>query len=276
MDSIYAEMLVLSKRTATWILLAVATLLSLFSVYVGPYLSYLSRPPAEQTPADLRPMLPENLLATVLEGFPFYIGMTVLILGVLTFGSEYGWGTLKTTLMQWPNRIRLLGAKLAALGVLVLVITVLVFLVSALASLAVAASEGVTVQLPSALDFVRSLGAGWLILALWAVFGALLAIISRGTAMAIGLGILYGLVIEGLVSAFASDIVFVQDLTQGFLRANAYSLIQPMGAAIPEGGEPGAFPGPFVNAWQAFLVIVGYLIVFSGISALVLQRRDIS
>lgn len=52
---------------------------------------------------------------------------------------------------------------------------------------------------------VRALGAGWLIGALWALLGALLAILSRGTAVPIGLGIAYGLVVEGVISGFEDD-----------------------------------------------------------------------
>ena len=49
------------------------------------------------------------------------------------------------------------------------------------------------------------MAAGWLILAAWAALGVLLGVLTRGTSLAIGVGILYALVIEGLLSAFADE-----------------------------------------------------------------------
>lgn len=130
---------------------------------------------------------------------------------------------------------------------------------------------------PSAVDILRALAVGWLLLTLWALFGVLLASLSRGIALAMGLGIIYGLVIEGLVTGFGSSISLLHDLSEAFLRTNGYSLIAPLrtGQVTAENG-PGFFSGPFVNEWQALLIIVSYVVLFAGVSALLLQRRDVS
>src|SRR5690606_9918464 len=108
------------------------------------------------------------------------------------------------------------------------------------------------------------------------LFGVLLAVLSRGTALALGLGILYGLVLEGLISGFGSSIRLLHDVSLAFLRTNAYSLVAPLTGGAGEAGGPGAFSGPFVDPWQALLVVVGYVLVFGAVSALILQRRDTS
>lgn len=272
MDSFRAELMLLSKRAATWILLAIAILLSMFFSYVLPYSAYLSGPSA----TGLTDLLPERFVSTLVEGFPFYFGMFTLILGALAFGSEYGWGTLKTTLMQRPGRIRLFLAKLAALAVVLVIFTAANFAAGALSSTLVAVREGAAVTWPPVGDIVRGVAAGWLILALWTLFGVLLAVLSRGTALAIGLGIVYGLAIEGVISGFGASIQLLQDVSQAFLRTNAYSLVAPLRGTVAESDGPGAFSGPFVNAGQALLVIVAYVVVFGGVSALVLRRRDIA
>jgi hypothetical protein len=176
MRSFGAELFPLRKRAATWILLAVAILLSLFFTYVLPYTAYLSgpaaAPPAAPPPgapppgAALKPMLPESLVSSVLGGFPFYFGMLALILGVLAFGSEYGWSTLKTTLTQRPGRLRLGLSKLAALAPVTALFTAAVFAVAAIASSFVAVREGAAVTWPPVADVLRGLGAGWLLLSL--------------------------------------------------------------------------------------------------------------
>ncbi|MGH2529618.1 MAG: ABC transporter permease [Actinomycetota bacterium] len=276
MGSVGAELLLLRKRAATWILLAVAIFLSLLFTYLLPYSSYLSEPAAGRTAADLRALLPESVVSSVLGGFPFYFGTLALILGALVFGSEYGWGTLKTSLMQHPGRLRLFLAKEVAIVAALALFVGSIFVVGAFASYVVAVREGAAITWPPVWDAVRALGAGWLILTLWALFGGLLAVLSRGTALAIGLGIVYGLVVEGLISGFGSSLQVLQDVTQGFLRTNGYSLVAPLRDEVVEVGGPGAFSGPFVDAWQALLVITAYLFVFGGISALILQRRDVT
>jgi ABC-2 type transport system permease protein len=276
MGSFRAELMLLRRRAATWILLAVAIFLSLLFRYALPYSSYLSEATPGRTAADLRSLLPESVVSNVLGGFPFYFATLALILGALAFGSEYGWDTLKTSLMQQPSRLRLFLAKAAAIGVVLVLFAGSILVVGAIASYIVALREGAAVTWPPVWDVVRAFGAGWLILTLWALFGGLLAVLSRGTAMAIGLGIVYGLVVEGLVTGFGSSIQLLQDVAQGFLRTNGYSLVAPLRDKVVEEAGPGAFSGPFVDAWQALLVITAYLIVFGAISALILQRRDVT
>ena len=210
-------------------------------------------------------------------GFPFFGGVIALMLGVLAFGSEYGWGTLRTLFTQRPGRLRVVGSKLLALaGVLVLFVLV-VYAAGAVASTAIALREDVDIAWPSASILLRGLAAGWLILAVWAAFGVVLAVLSRGTALAIGIGILYALVIEGLLSALASQVTFLDRLVEFFLRANGYSLVAALGVSADDvaGNGPGSFSGPFVDGAQALLVLALYGAVFLVLSGWLLRRRDV-
>jgi ABC-2 type transport system permease protein len=198
--------------------------------------------------------------------------------GVLGLGSEYGWGTLKTLFIQREGRLRVFGAKVLALGAVLVPFVLVVFALGAGASYVIALREGGAVEWPSAWLVVRAMGAGWLILAVWASFGLLLAAISRGTSLAIGVGILYALVIEGLISAFADAVSFLAPVTEFFLRANAYSLVRGLGLSVTEaaGNGPGAFSGPNVATGQALLVLVAYMAAFLALSGLLLRRRDVT
>src|ERR1044071_9477667 len=109
---IAAELLILRKRAATWILLGIWTLLGVFFAYVVPY----ALDPEDAT-GGIRQFLPESMAGTLLDGFPFFGGVFALMLGVFAFGSEYGWDTLKTLFTQRPGRVRGFAAQLAALGV---------------------------------------------------------------------------------------------------------------------------------------------------------------
>jgi ABC-2 type transport system permease protein len=277
MRSIAAELLVLRRRASTWTLLGVWVLLGLLFSYVLPYLTYRSDIEGPRG-SSLDAMLPHHLADNLLGGFPFFGGVFALMLGVLTFGSDYGWDTLKTLLIQGPSRMRVFGAKMAAIAVGLVPFVIAIFVAGALASALIAGAEGAAVHWPSAWELTRAAAAGWFVMAIWAAFGVLLAVASRGTALAIGLGILYALIIEGLLSALASEVGWLDSLVEYFLRANAYSLVTAIGvptSALTDNG-PGSFFGPFVGAGQAIVVMSVYGIVFLGSAALLLRRRDVS
>jgi len=273
-SSVTAELLVLRKRTSTWILLGIWTTLALVFAYVVPYVTYLNNP-REQPLADV---LPDQLVGELMGGFPFFGGVLALMLGVLTFGSEYGWGTLRTLFVQRPGRLNVFAAKLLALAVALVPFVLVVFAVGALASSAIALREGVDIALPSAWLLVRGLAAGWLILAVWTALGVLLAVFSRGTALAVGIGILYALVIEGLLSALATQVSVIDRVVEFFLRANAYSLVTTLGVSADDvaNNGPGSFSGPFVGGGQALLVLGVYAAVFLLVSGWLLRRRDVA
>ena len=247
--SLSAELLVIRKRASTWILLGIWAALALVFAYVVPYVTYLNG--SEREP--LGDLLPDRVVAALMGGFPFFGGVFALMLGVLAFGSEYGWGTLKTLFTQRPGRLHVFGSKLLAVAVALVPFVLVVFAVGALTSSAIALREGAEIVWPSPWLVLRGLAAGWLILAVWAAFGVLLAVLSRGTALAIGIGILYALVIEGLLSALASEIGLLDRLVEFFLRANAYSLVAVLGVSADDvsNNGPGSFSGPFVDGGQA-------------------------
>jgi ABC-type transport system involved in multi-copper enzyme maturation permease subunit len=276
MTSVTAELLVVRKRPSTWILLGIWSALAVLFAYVIPYVEYLNG--SGPGPRSLEQLLPAQLAGNLVEGFPFFGGVIALMLGVLGLGSEYGWGTLKTLFIQHEGRLRVFAAKLLALGAVLVPFVLSVFALGAAASYVIALREGSAVDWPSAWLVVRAMGAGWLILAVWASFGLLLAAVSRGTSLAIGVGILYALVIEGLISAFADAVDFLEPVTEFFLRANAYSLVKGLGLSVSEaaGNGPGAFSGPYVGTRQALFVLVAYMVAFLAVSGLLLRRRDVT
>lgn len=273
--SVAAELLVLRKRVSTWILLLVWVLLGILFAYALPYVIYNSGGPAPVALADL---LPEQLTTSLLGGFPFFGGVFALILGVLAAGSEYGWDALKTLLIQRRGRLSMFAAKLVAVAVVLFGFVLVMFLAGAVTSYVIAQVESAPVAWPSAWELLRALAGAWLILGTWAAFGVLLAVLTEGTALAVGLGIVYTLVLEGLLSALATEVGWLSAAAEYFIRANAYSLVTSIG--VPTGSVtqngPGAFAGPFVSGGHALAVLVGYLAVFLAVSAIVLRRRDVT
>jgi ABC-type transport system involved in multi-copper enzyme maturation permease subunit len=244
----------------------------------GYLLPYLTSRGANIPQQALVGMLPENLTDNVLGGFPVFGGVIALIVGVLAIGSDYGWDTLKTILTQRSGRVRMLAAKLAALALTLIVFAGAMFAAGAAASFLIATTESAPVSWQSPAEVGLALAAGWFVLAIWAALGVMLAVLSRGTALAIGLGVLYGLAVETLLSAIAGQVSFLQSAAEYSLRANAYSLVAALGVpaqALADNG-PGGFSGPFVGTGHALTVLTSYLVVGVAVAAATLSRRDVA
>lgn len=271
-----AEIRLLLKRTSTWTLLAIWLVMSITFSYIFPYVVYRSGS-ASDFGEDLGTMLPGQLLDTVASGLPFFGGSIVLILGVISIGGEFGWGMWKTLFTQSPGRGRIFSAKMAALGVVIVPFLVSVLVLGAAASAIIAVVEEAPMDWPGLSAIARGLLGGWVILAVWTAAGVMLATVTQGTGVAIGIGILWALVVEGLIGVFAGGISWLSWLVDLLLRSNGYSLVRAMfEGAEGQGDGPGAFSGPYVSGTQAMLVLLGYLVLFLGIPCLLLRRRDVA
>ena len=121
---------------------------------------------------------------------------------------------------------------------------------------------------------MRALAAGWLILAVWAALGVLLGVLTRGTSLAIGVGILYALVIEGLLSNLSA----LEPVTSIFLRANGYSIATALGTSARDIEASGPAPSGDRSsaACRRSLVLAAFIAGFAALSALLLRRRDVA
>lgn len=252
-----AEVLKLVRWPAMWILGAVFLVLSQVFGYLIPYVGYRSGGgsgfAAGQTAAQLlADVLPDRLVLTTLSGFPMFAGAIALTMGALVVGNEYGWGTLKTILTQRPARLAVYAGKLLAIVTSILVLVLAVFAVNAFWSWVIAATEGQPADWPTMLELSRAIAAGWLVLGVWSLFGAVLGTLLRSTSLAVGLGLVWALAIENLVRGFAGLLGFLDVLQRGLPGTNAGSLVAALGAATLDqsGGTPG------VTAVACSLIVV--------------------
>ncbi|MGH3344000.1 MAG: ABC transporter permease [Carbonactinosporaceae bacterium] len=276
-----AELLKLRKRPATWVLLAATLLLYHLFSYALPYASYLTGGSNFETQGvpnseALAATLPGQLVANSLGGYPVFSGAIALILGALTVGGEYGWGTLKTLLTQGPSRLGVFGAKLLALATATLVAVIATVGTGAAVSAAIALGEDEPLNWPGVSDLALGMAAGWLILTMWALFGALLGFTFRGVALPIGLGVVWVLGVENLISGVASGLLTsLQGLRDVLPGVNAGSLVSAVTAGTPELGS--ATPGVIdaVDGTRATITLLTYVAAFVVVAALAL-RRDVT
>jgi ABC-2 type transport system permease protein len=275
-----AEMRKITRWPAMWILFAVFLVLSQVFGYLIPYIAYRSGGgsgfSAGETQAQLlADLLPARLVPNTLGGFPLFAGAIALIIGGLVTGSEYGWSTLKTILTQRPRRLEIVGGKVLAIVSTILVLVVAVFAMNGFWSWLIATSTNGAVGWPSVSELARGIGAGWLILGTFGLFGALLGILFRSTAMAVGLGLVWVLAVENLIRGFAGVLGFFDALQKGLPGTNAGSLVAGLGAPTVDqsGGTPGV--NAVVGGGQASIVLLITVSAMVAIAAFALQRQDV-
>lgn len=275
--SFKAELRKLRRRSGMWVLGAICLFLILFFGYGLPYLlrdnPSSANPEIRSTGELVATLLPEKFLATAVGGVAGFGGALALILAAMVAGGEYGWGTLKTVLTRKPARLRVFSGQAAALALAALLFALLILVPSALASLAVAGAEGRRIAWPPSGEIARALGASWLILGAWAALGLALATLFRQTALAIGLGLVYLLVLEGLIGSFAGSSGLIADIRQVLPAANAQALAGAFGGS---GGPPGAAAGPPIGAARAALVLSAYAAGLTLLAGFFYQRRDVT
>ena len=193
-----------------------------------------------------------------------------MIIGALAAGSEYSWDTLKTSFTQRARRLTIFCSMALAVS-LVFVILVFASLVAAgLSSYAVASLEEAPLNWPSIGTMVEALGVAWLILAAWGALGAFLATLFRGTALAIGLGLVYSLVLENFLWSLQFRNEILSSLQDLLLVQNSSNLVD----AFYIGNLPPGTPTP--DPTHALLVIAAYFVGFFILSSLVLSQRDVT
>jgi ABC-2 type transport system permease protein len=278
--SLRAELFKLRKRSATWLIGAVWLVLALFFGYLLPYLSWRGEAatPTGGTPADdpLAQSLPHTLVVAAVSGLPLFAGALAVILGVLVVGNEYGWQTLRVIFTAGPGRAQVLVGKIIALLLLLFAVVLATFLVDAPASLLVANLANRPVQWPGAGELALGLLGGWLIVGMWGLFGMFLAVLVRGTALAVGLGLVWSLALESLLRLFAGSIGVIDVLQRALPGTNAGGVAVAVG--VPSQNDPGGTPGvsDAVGGAQATIVLAAYVVGFALACALLLRQRDVS
>ncbi|HZY28806.1 MAG: ABC transporter permease [Jiangellaceae bacterium] len=276
-----AELLRLRKWPAMWVTVGVWLVLNLTFGYLFTYITYTTGDataggesvPPEQLLADMMPAaVPESLIA----GMPMFGGAIMLILGGLAVGSGYGWGAWKTVFTQGPGRLSSFGGTLVALGVIVTGAVVVTFVVDLGVSVLIASVESQPIVWPTVVGSAQAIGAGLLIFGMWTAAGVLVGTLARSPALAVGLGLLWALVVENLLRGVAGMLGPVEAVTDLMPGTAAGSLAGALGVATQDDGNgtPGVLT--VLDAVPAGGLLAAYVVVFAGVALAFVRRRDVT
>ncbi|MEV0288273.1 ABC transporter permease [Kribbella sp. NPDC050820] len=280
LGSYRAELLKLRKRSAVWVLFGAGLVLSLIFGYLLPYLGYATgdeNPQTDGVPRSeiLRGMLPERIMDNTIGGYPIFAGALALVLGAIVVGGEYAWGTLKTILTQRPGRGAVLVSQFLALATMIAIWVLGIFAACALCSIGIAAAENGSTDWPAATAILEGLAGGWLVLMMWCLAGAVLAVAFRNVALPIGLGVVWILGIETLLAGVVSSLLPSLDwLANALPGSNAGSLVFSVTGMAAADAPPGVRDA--VGGGRALLTLLAYCTVFAVLAAWTTRRRDVT
>jgi hypothetical protein len=185
------------------------------------------------------------------------------MLGASAIGAEWHSGHLTTILTWEPRRWRVMLAKIVAsvTGVVVLSLMVQVFLGVALAIDAAGSGSTDGVDASWLADSSAVAARVALLSAIFAGFGFALAAAGRNTAVALGVGFGYLVIVENLVRGLRPE------WAPWLLSDNAASFLIGSSADFPLGGRTPSESGLYLAGW-ALLLLLGAGGVF--------RARDVS
>lgn len=276
-----AELLRLRRWPVLWVLIGVWITLNLTFVYVFNYIAYRSGKTSTVTEgvppeALLADILPSAVPLSLIQGMPMFGGAILMILGALAVGSGYGWGTWKTVLTQGPGRVAAFGGTLMALALTVVGVGLVTAVIDLGVSSVLAAVESQPLDMPPPGELAEAVGAGLLILGMWTAAGVLVGVLAKGPALAVGLGLVWALVIENLLRGVSGLLAGLAVVTDHLPGTAAGSLVGALGAngEAEADGTPGVLT--VLDGQTATWVLVAYLVTFALAGVLLVRRRDLA
>lgn len=225
-------------------------------------------------PGDAGPVIPISLLEAprglvfTFEAVGQLLGIIGLVVAAANLATEYTAGTLKVLLVREPRRGVLLAGKMAAVASFVTLGIALTLLVSVGLSALLASARGIATDAWWTQDGMAALGrafanvtlAAWV----WGLMGTMLAALFRSGFPAIGIGIGYPLVVEGLLGLAIPEVVkWMPGAALGAFTAGET-------ADALSGGRDA------LGYEAAAVLIAAYAAVFLVMSIVLVVRRDVS
>jgi ABC-2 type transport system permease protein len=280
--AIRAEWFKLVRRRALWVTIGLMVVLAVGIEYLLVYVVATHTPAraggeARVALAGARTALyPASVIKKSVANVSSLIGIFALIVGVLAQGSEYSWGTVKTAWIQLPGRISIVAGQLASLAVFSLIMALGLIAVDSLASFLIGALDAQASSWPSALDFLKGIGAAWLILYFLTVLGFGLATLFKQSALAIGLGLAYVLVVENLVFSLLANLGDPWDQIQQWFPISNAGYLQDSFGKVNSAVTVTIKSAAPASATHAVIVLALWVIGIAVVSAGLVRVRDVT
>ena len=290
---ILTEIFKVRKRWMPYILLGLLIAFLALAQF-GMYAAYRS---TESEIENMGPQQQEGFqrMATILvlpratEGiFAITQSMGAFLLVVLAgsvIGAEYAWGTVRTNIMRGMGRSKYLLSKLIAILLLTLMGLVIAFIFGFIFSI------GTTLLIDGTIDWgflgglyiprvLAMFGRTWFVLAIPISMTAMVAILARSSAVAIGVGIAYPIA-EGIIVGILAGVTgwgeTLQEYTIGYNMSAVMALNALEEGYSNVGVHFGDSPGEtFPAFWRTASLLAAYGLAFLVVAFYSFRKRDLT
>jgi len=213
------------------------------------------------------PFADPGIIRSIYNGGNVLSRILAMVVGIVAAGNEYRYGTLASSYLATPRRVKLLLGRAQALLIFGMIYGITSVAAGMLVSVPFVRVHGGTFLLHEAATW-RSIILGVCSIALWTLIGMGLGILIKNMPIAVVVGIILGFLIEPTVS-----IVFLLKSWDQLLN------LMPSGAtnAMLEITSPvlfaGHHPAPW---WLAALVLVAWCLLPALAGVLSAVRRDVA
>lgn len=272
-----AEALRLRRWPTFWILLGTWLALNLTFTYVFNYITYKTGNNPRMSnglPKSvlLQQMLPNAVPEVFTQGMAMFGGALMLVLGALAVGSGYGWGTWKSVFTQGPSRTTVITGTVLSLVTVVVTLVLVAFAVDTAVATGIASTESQSLVFPALSHMLAGIATGIAILVMWTLAGGLIGALAKGPALAVGLGLVWVLVVENLLRGVASILGPMKVITNYLPGTAAGSLAGAM-QSVKTDTTPGVLDVLTRN--QSAVALAIYIALFSAVTLVLIRRRDL-
>ncbi len=277
-DQIRTELFKLRKRKMTWIMIIV--LAAFFGLIFFAVYGITTNPPARMPQEGVETM--RNLI-TFPDAFKMIfstaqnIGAILLtIIVASSVGNEYGWGTIRQTLIRKGIRYQYVLSKLVAFVIYALIGIVIAFIIGfCLALLTTQWINGVLNWDFMTVSYIGGLFTmyGWTFYGLFVyiLLAMLFSIAGRSAIVGIGATLGYYFVESIAISIFNQSGGWLSEIPN-YLIGHNISAILP--TTLMQG--PFTSSGALPSTLYASIVLAIYSVVFLGLSLYLFKRRDVT
>jgi ABC-type transport system involved in multi-copper enzyme maturation permease subunit len=207
-------------------------------------------------------------------GAAFPLGAAIaIVVGALIAGSEYSWGTMKTSLTQGPGRLTTWFGRVVVFEAWMGIIAAILFVVGAASSVVVASFQGHAITWPALIDIAKGFGTIWLVFAVNGAIGLALGTLIRSSAAALGVGLIYVLAVEVIA------VRFIDSINNGAYKWIGNLFVNQNVTALTQSFTSPAFgPSvqPAISAERAVVVLFAYFAGLILIAAALIRQRDVT
>ena len=271
------ELRKLVKRPATYITLGIFLgVLVLLFVAVGASYRTMATLPADQgggsqAQAAIRSLLEfPGAYGAVVSFVASIGGLFAIAYGAAAAGADWGWGMVRVAVARGESRSRYVLTKLVAVLLLLIPASLLAFLVGVVAAALAATVAGIGLSGTGDAATLQSLpwllARSWLALGEQAAIGFAIATLARSQLA--GRGVRIGIY---FVESFA--VSFWPEYVRYFPFSVVSSLLRDSTSALAIGEQASRYT---IDQATALLLVVGYLAASAALSAIVLERAEIT